>query len=161
MASAATPAPLLPVTSTPARLDPPRVLRHGLLPRQPGRRCRLLPRGLAPGAPFLPPRPLTDETLVLARAYTARRLAVGREHLPLALPGVRRELLTRVISHLQALAQCELTLNAMGLNVAREAFDDTAGAAEHIAVGGLRDNAAIASARAAELGSFPSGSWVP
>ncbi|KAL0436332.1 UNVERIFIED_CONTAM: Arogenate dehydratase/prephenate dehydratase 6, chloroplastic [Sesamum radiatum] len=39
----------------------------------------------------------------------------------------------------------------MGLNVAREAVDDTAGAAEYIATNNLRDTAAIASARAAEL----------
>ncbi|KAJ1401769.1 Prephenate dehydratase [Sesbania bispinosa] len=37
------------------------------------------------------------------------------------------------------------------LNVAREAVDDTAGAAEFVATNGLRDTAAIASARAAEL----------
>ncbi|URE35834.1 prephenate dehydratase [Musa troglodytarum] len=55
------------------------------------------------------------------------------------------------MSHPQALAQCELTLTRLGLNVTREAFDDTAGAAEHVANNGLRDTAAIASARAAEL----------
>jgi arogenate/prephenate dehydratase len=38
-----------------------------------------------------------------------------------------------------------------GLNVAREAFDDTAGAAEHVAAAALRDTAAIASPRAAHL----------
>lgn len=72
-------------------------------------------------------------------------------HCLLALPGVRKEYLTRVISHPQALAQCEHTLTKMGLNVAREAVDDTAGAAEFIATNNLRDTAAIASARAAEL----------
>ncbi|KAK1682870.1 hypothetical protein QYE76_043718 [Lolium multiflorum] len=72
-------------------------------------------------------------------------------HCLLALPGVRKENITRVISHPQALAQCEHTLTRMGLNAAREAFDDTAGAAEYIAANGLRDTAAIASSRAAEL----------
>lgn len=72
-------------------------------------------------------------------------------HCLLALPGVRKEYLTRVISHPQALAQCEHTLTKMGLNVVREAVDDTAGAAEFIATNNLRDTAAIASARAAEL----------
>ncbi|KAJ0973460.1 hypothetical protein J5N97_021419 [Dioscorea zingiberensis] len=81
---------------------------------------------------------------------------VGEVQLPvhhclLALPGVRKEYLTRVMSHPQALAQCEHTLTSLGLNVAREAFDDTAGAAEYIVTNGLRDTAAIASARAAEL----------
>ncbi|KAA0065877.1 arogenate dehydratase/prephenate dehydratase 6 [Cucumis melo var. makuwa] len=81
---------------------------------------------------------------------------VGEVQLPvhhclLALPGVRKEYLTRVISHPQALAQCEHTLTKLGLNVTREAVDDTAGAAEFVAINNLRDTAAIASARAAEL----------
>ncbi|KAI3860265.1 hypothetical protein MKX03_030946 [Papaver bracteatum] len=81
---------------------------------------------------------------------------VGEVQLPvhhclLALPGVTKENLNRVISHPQALSQCESTLTKLGLNVAREAVDDTAGAAEFIATHNLRDTAAIASARAAEL----------
>lgn len=81
---------------------------------------------------------------------------VGEVQLPvhhclLALPGVRKEYLTRVISHPQALSQCENTLTKLGLTVAREAVDDTAGAAEFIATNNLRDTAAIASARAADL----------
>uniref|UniRef100_A0A0D6R4T7 Arogenate dehydratase n=1 Tax=Araucaria cunninghamii TaxID=56994 RepID=A0A0D6R4T7_ARACU len=72
-------------------------------------------------------------------------------HCLLALPGVRMEELKRVISHPQALAQCENTLTVMGLNVAREAFDDTAGAAEYVALNNLRDTAAIASTKAAEI----------
>ncbi|KAJ0250713.1 Arogenate dehydratase/prephenate dehydratase 6 [Hirschfeldia incana] len=81
---------------------------------------------------------------------------VGEVHLPvhhclLALPGVRKELLTRVISHPQGLAQCERTLAKLGLSVVREAVDDTAGAAQFIAANNLHDTAAIASARAAEI----------
>ncbi|KAI3884532.1 hypothetical protein MKW92_007733 [Papaver armeniacum] len=81
---------------------------------------------------------------------------VGEVQLPvhhclLALPGVRKEDLSRIISHPQALSQCESTLTKLGLNVAREAVDDTAGAAEFIATHNLRDTAAIASSRAAEL----------
>ena len=91
------------------------------------------------------------DLLLRHRLHIVGEVQLPVHHCLLALPGVRRELLTRVISHPQALAQCELTLNAMGLNVAREAFDDTAGAAEHVAAAGLRDTAAIASARAAEL----------
>eukprot|EP01018_Ginkgo_biloba_P008563 Gb_17286 [translate_table: standard] len=72
-------------------------------------------------------------------------------HCLLALPGVKKEGLRRVISHPQALAQCENTLTLMGLNVAREAVDDTAGAAEFVAANNLRDTAAIASTRAAEI----------
>ncbi|GJN26844.1 hypothetical protein PR202_gb14805 [Eleusine coracana subsp. coracana] len=39
------------------------------------------PAAAAPGRRVPPPCWTTDETLALARAYTARRLAVGREHL--------------------------------------------------------------------------------
>ncbi|PRQ18189.1 putative arogenate dehydratase [Rosa chinensis] len=72
-------------------------------------------------------------------------------HCLLALPGVQQDCLTRVISHSQALAQCELTLTKLGLNVEHEAVDNTAGAAEFIAANNLRDTAAIASARAADI----------
>ncbi|XP_020107201.1 arogenate dehydratase/prephenate dehydratase 6, chloroplastic-like [Ananas comosus] len=91
------------------------------------------------------------DLLLRHRLHIVGEVQFNVHHCLLALPGVRREALTRVISHPQALAQCELTLTGMGLNVAREAFDDTAGAAEHVAAQGLRDTAAIASARAAEL----------
>ncbi|KAI5065728.1 hypothetical protein GOP47_0020423 [Adiantum capillus-veneris] len=81
---------------------------------------------------------------------------VGEVQLPvhhclLAMPGVRKEDIRRVISHPQALAQCENTLTRLALNASREAVDDTAGAAQFIAENGLRDTAAIASARAAEI----------
>ncbi|KAG5387418.1 hypothetical protein IGI04_038888 [Brassica rapa subsp. trilocularis] len=81
---------------------------------------------------------------------------VGEVQLPvhhclLALPGVSKEFLTCVMSHPQGLAQCERTLTKLGLNVTRKAVDNTAVAAEHIAANNLRDTAAIASARAAEI----------
>ncbi|KAF8077150.1 hypothetical protein N665_1060s0027 [Sinapis alba] len=81
---------------------------------------------------------------------------VGEVQLPvhhclLALPGVRKEFLTCVISHPQGLAQCEHTLTKLGLNVARNAVDNTAVAAEFISANKLHDTAAIASARAAEI----------
>ncbi|XP_062199816.1 arogenate dehydratase/prephenate dehydratase 6, chloroplastic-like [Phragmites australis] len=91
------------------------------------------------------------DLLLRHRLHIVGEVQLPVHHCLLALPGVRKELLTRVISHPQALAQCELTLNAMGLNVAREAFDDAAGAAEHVAAAALRDTAAIASQRVAEL----------
>ncbi|XP_010912230.1 arogenate dehydratase/prephenate dehydratase 6, chloroplastic [Elaeis guineensis] len=91
------------------------------------------------------------DLLLRHRLHIVGEVQMPVHHCLVALPGVRRECLTRVMSHPQALAQCELTLNGMGLNVAREAFDDTAGAAEYVAANGLRDTAAIASARAAEL----------
>jgi len=91
------------------------------------------------------------DLLLRHRLHIVGEVQLPVHHCLLALPGVRKECLTRVVSHPQALAQCEHTLTAMGLNVVREAFDDTAGAAEHVAANGLRDTAAIASSRAAEL----------
>ncbi|KAF7016394.1 hypothetical protein CFC21_030013 [Triticum aestivum] len=92
------------------------------------------------------------DLLLRHRLHIVGEVQLPVHHCLLALPGVRREDITRVISHPQALAQCEHTLTRMpGLNAAREAFDDTAGAAEYVAANGLRDTAAIASSRAAEL----------
>ncbi|XP_047069084.1 arogenate dehydratase/prephenate dehydratase 6, chloroplastic-like [Lolium rigidum] len=91
------------------------------------------------------------DLLLRHRLHIVGEVQLPVHHCLLALPGVRKEDITRVISHPQALAQCEHTLTRMGLNAAREAFDDTAGAAECIAANGLRDTAAIASSRAAEL----------
>ncbi|KAF5447574.1 hypothetical protein F2P56_033116 [Juglans regia] len=91
------------------------------------------------------------DLLLRHRLHIVGEVQLPVHHCLLALPGVRKEYLNRVISHPQALAQCELTLTKLGLNVAREAVDDTAGAAEFIAANNLRDTAAIASARAAGL----------
>lgn len=91
------------------------------------------------------------DLLLRHRLHIVGEVQLPVHHCLLALPGVRKEYLTRVISHPQALSQCEHTLTKLGLNVAREAVDDTAGAAEYIAANDLRDTAAIASARAAEL----------
>lgn len=65
------------------------------------------------------------------------------EHSLLALPGVKKEDIKRVMSHPQALAQCDAYLRNWG--VARESMYDTAGSAKVIAEQGLRDCAAIAS----------------
>ncbi|KAL1544475.1 ADP,ATP carrier protein [Salvia divinorum] len=91
------------------------------------------------------------DLLLRHRLHIVGEVQLPVHHCLLALPGVRKEYLTRVISHPQALSQCEHTLTKLGLNVVREAVDDTAGAAEYIATNNLRDTAAIASARAAEL----------
>ncbi|KAJ9554740.1 hypothetical protein OSB04_009354 [Centaurea solstitialis] len=92
------------------------------------------------------------DLLLRHRLHIVGEVQLPVHHCLLALPGVRKEYINRVISHPQALAQCELTLTKkLGLNVTREAVDDTAGAAEFVAANGLRDTAAIASARAAEL----------
>ncbi|MBA0553071.1 hypothetical protein Golax_023496 [Gossypium laxum] len=91
------------------------------------------------------------DLLLRHRLHIVGEVQLPVHHCLLALPGVRKEYLTRVISHPQALSQCENTVTKLGLNVTREAVDDTAGAAEYIATNNLRDTAAIASARAAEL----------
>ncbi|KAL9247399.1 hypothetical protein vseg_020835 [Gypsophila vaccaria] len=91
------------------------------------------------------------DLLLRHRLHIVGEVQLPVHHCLLGLPGVRKEFVTRVISHPQALAQCEHTLTKLGLNVTREAVDDTAGAAEYVAVNGLRDTAAIASSRAAKL----------
>jgi arogenate/prephenate dehydratase len=71
-------------------------------------------------------------------------------HNLLALPGTALGRIRRVFSHPQALAQCERYVRTLpGVEVV--ATYDTAGSARLIREGGLRDTAAIASARAAEI----------
>jgi len=60
-------------------------------------------------------------------------------HNLLALPGVRLEEVQRVLSHPQALAQCEGFLTRM--NLTREATYDTAGSAKRLREENLRDAA--------------------
>eukprot|EP00250_Pteridium_aquilinum_P016760 c23282_g1_i1 orf=353-1420(-) len=91
------------------------------------------------------------DLLLSHRLHIVGEVQLPVNHCLLALPGVRKEDLTRVISHPQALSQCENTLTKLGLNISREAVDDTAGAAQFIAAHNLMDTAAIASARAAEI----------
>ncbi|KAH9615312.1 hypothetical protein KSS87_016546 [Heliosperma pusillum] len=91
------------------------------------------------------------DLLLRHRLHIVGEVQLPVHHCLLALPGVRKEYLTRVISHPQALSQCEHTLTELGLNITREAVDDTAGAAQYVAANGLRDTAAIASSRAAQL----------
>ena len=79
---------------------------------------------------------------------------IGEHHLRVshclvALPGVELSQVKRVYSHPQALAQCEASLSALGITEVI-ATSDTAGSARQIRDQGLRDAAAIASARAAE-----------
>ena len=71
-------------------------------------------------------------------------------HNLLALPGTALGEIRRVFSHPQALAQCEQYVRTLP-RVEVVATYDTAGSARLISEGGLRDTAAIASARAAEI----------
>jgi arogenate/prephenate dehydratase len=91
------------------------------------------------------------DLLLRHRLHIVGEVQLAVNHCLLALPGVRKECVNRVLSHPQALSQCENTLTKLGLNATREAVDDTAGAAEYVAANNLRDTAAIASSRAADL----------
>jgi arogenate/prephenate dehydratase len=70
-------------------------------------------------------------------------------HCLLAIPGVSLEEIRQVHSHPQALAQCEENLAKLGLEQIVEA--DTAGSARWLQETGLRQAAAIASRRAAQV----------
>ena len=72
------------------------------------------------------------------------------EHCLLALPGVRIEELRTVISHPQALAQCESFLRELPWTTARAEFD-TAGSARKVREANDRSLAAIAGESAARL----------
>ncbi len=79
---------------------------------------------------------------------------VGEENLRvvhnlIVLPGVRLDDVRRVYSHPQALAQCEGTIDRLGLE--RIPTYDTAGSVKLLREQGIRDGAAIASRRAAEV----------
>ena len=71
------------------------------------------------------------------------------QHCLIALPGVKKSDIKKVISHPQALGQCAGYLR--GLGVKAEQVYDTAGSVKMVMESGARDTAAIASRRAAEL----------
>jgi prephenate dehydratase len=81
--------------------------------------------------------------------HLVAEIAVPVDHCLLGFAGVEIDELTEVISHPQALAQCEEFLSSLQA-VARADYD-TAGAAKRIVDEKLRTTAAIASRRAAEL----------
>jgi prephenate dehydratase len=70
-------------------------------------------------------------------------------HCLIALPGVKLKEIKRVYSHPQALGQCREFLNNHGYEAV--GWYDTAGSVKMIKSEGIRDAAAIASRRAAEL----------
>jgi prephenate dehydratase len=70
-------------------------------------------------------------------------------HCLIALPGVDKADIKKVISHPQALGQCAAYLRGLGVNT--EATYDTAGSVKMIKESGRRATAAIASRRAAEI----------
>lgn len=89
------------------------------------------------------------DLLLRHQLHIVGEVQLAVHHCLMGMPGVKKEELLRVVSHPQALAQCEQTLTKLG--VTREAVDDTAGAAQFIATHNLWDTGAVASARAAEI----------
>ncbi|KAL9260670.1 Arogenate dehydratase/prephenate dehydratase 1, chloroplastic-like protein [Drosera capensis] len=79
---------------------------------------------------------------------------VGEVQLPvelclMALPGVQLDDLKRVLSHPQALADCDRLLSKLG--VARENVDDVASAAQFVPSNGLKDAGVIATSRTSRI----------
>src|SRR6266536_3395032 len=71
------------------------------------------------------------------------------QHCLIALPGVKKEDIKKVISHPQALGECAVYLRGLGIKT--ESAYDTAGSVKILKESGARDTAAIASRRAAEI----------
>ncbi|CDP08936.1 unnamed protein product [Coffea canephora] len=89
------------------------------------------------------------DLLLRHRLHIVGEVKLAIRHCLLANPDANLEELKRVLSHPQALAQCENTLTKLGL--VREAVDDTAGAAKFIAFHKLKDAGAVASETAARI----------
>lgn len=89
------------------------------------------------------------DLLLKHRLHIVSEINFKVEHCLLTKPGISLEHIERVISHPQALAQCEEFLAS--LDCVQEAWDDTAGAAKAVADGESDDIAAIASPKAARL----------
>jgi prephenate dehydratase len=70
-------------------------------------------------------------------------------HCLIGFPGTTTKDITLIMSHPQALAQCEHYITRLGIQ--REVVYDTAGAVKMLKESGRRDHAAIASRRAAEV----------
>lgn len=86
------------------------------------------------------------------RLHIVKEVNFKVEHCLLTVPGAEESDIHRVISHPQALAQCEDFLSSLGL--VQEAWDDTAAAARGVAEMDDPKVAAIASEKAAELYSL-------
>ncbi|XP_059660638.1 arogenate dehydratase 2-like isoform X2 [Cornus florida] len=89
------------------------------------------------------------DLLLRHRLHIVGEVKLSIRHCLLANQGVKVEDLKRVLSHPQALAQCENTLTKLGM--VREAVDDTAGAAKFVAFHKLKDSGAVASSDAARI----------
>ncbi len=81
--------------------------------------------------------------------YIARSIRLRVSHYLLALPGTRLSDIKEIVSHEQALGQCESFLKTMK-DVKITVFDNTAEAAKYVADSGRKDLAAIASKSSGE-----------
>ncbi len=91
----------------------------------------------------------TYDLLVRHEVSVVGEVVVRVDHALLGVPGAGISDVRRVLSHPQALAQCEEFLAGLGAEVLP--IHDTAGAARRVAVEERRDQAAVAGRRAAEL----------
>ncbi|PWA98950.1 arogenate dehydratase [Artemisia annua] len=89
------------------------------------------------------------DLLLRHRLHIVGEVELVVNHYLLGLPGVRKEELTHVLSDRQALEQCEITLNKLG--IVKVSTVDTAGAAQIVALDGIRETGAIATFQAAEI----------
>ncbi|KAE9602052.1 hypothetical protein Lal_00040759 [Lupinus albus] len=89
------------------------------------------------------------DLLLRHRLHIVGEVQLQVNHCLLGLPGVRKEELKGVVSHPQALAQCEMVLN--DLAVLKISAHDTAAAAQSVALNCVRETGAIASSRAANI----------
>ncbi|KAJ7537143.1 hypothetical protein O6H91_12G099600 [Diphasiastrum complanatum] len=89
------------------------------------------------------------DLLLQHRLHIVGEVQLPVRHCLLAIPGTTKKELKRVLSHPQALSQCEHNLSRLGM--IPEAVNDTAAAARLVAANNLRDTGAIASSRAARL----------
>ncbi len=92
---------------------------------------------------------LTLEMLMRSEVRIYSEVVLDVNHCLLALPGVRLEQVRRVMSHPQALAQCRGFISSLGATTQNTA--STADACREIREKGLRDAAAIAPRRAADI----------
>jgi prephenate dehydratase len=89
------------------------------------------------------------DLLLRYNLYIVAEHTLRVRHSLLGLPGTKKEDVKTVLSHPQALAQCDNYLRKLG--VKQEPKYDTAGSAKFIKENGLKDCAAIASDLAAEI----------
>ena len=94
------------------------------------------------------------DLLLAHELFIVGEVEIRISHQLLVLPGVKLADVRRVLSHPQALTQCQGTLARLLPKTELVPTYDTAGSAKLLAERGIRDAAAIASRRAAEIYSL-------